>query len=132
MPRPTGSPCDWLDKPTIDASLGLSVGKAIPSGADLCTWLSKTPAGGITVTVVTEQEFTGFRTGYQSLPGGQLVPGLGVDAVAIFVTGQKAPLPNSHAHLFVDYGGWVLSVDVSGPTVTVGEAAALAAAAVIQ
>ena len=68
---------------------------------------------------------------YQKLPGGQLVPGLGVNAVALFVTGQKAPLPASHAQVFVDYGGWVLSVDVSGPAVTVGEAAALAAAAVI-
>ena len=48
-------------------------------------------------------------------------------AAALHVTGQKAPLPNSHAQVLVDFGGWGLSVDVSGPAVTVDEAAALAA-----
>ena len=136
VPRPSGSPCDWLDKATIDASLGLAVGAALPGVGpkkdELCTWLSKAPAGGITLDIMAEQDFAGFAANYQKLPGGRLVPGLGVKAVAVFVTGQKAPLPASHAQVFVDYGDWVLSVDVSGPTVTVGGAEALAAAAVIQ
>lgn len=133
MPRPAGTTCEWLDKATIDATLGLNVGKAIPSvgaGNDICTWLSKAPAGGITLAIVNGPDFAGMLANYQKLPGGRLVPGLGVHALALFVTGQKAPLPNSHAQVFVDYGGWALSVDVSGPTVTVEEAAALAVAAV--
>lgn len=133
VPRPAGTTCEWLDKATIDATLGLSVGKAVPSvgaGNDICTWLSKAPAGGITLAIVDGGDFAGMLANYQKLPGGRLVPGLGVHAVALFVTGQKAPLPNSHAQVFVDYGGWALSVDVSGPTVTVEEAAALAVAAV--
>ena len=36
----------------------------------------------------------------------------------------------THAHVLVDLGGWGLSVDVSGPAVTVDAAAQLAAAAV--
>ena len=134
--RPGGSPCAWLDKATIDATLHLNVGTAIPSGGDtkgaVCTWVSKTPAGGISLTTLDDTEFAAMLTNYDKLPGGRLVPGLGLHAVASFATGQKAPLPNSHAHLFVDYGGWVLSVDVSGPTVTVDEAAALAVAVVNQ
>ena len=134
--QPAGSPCEWLDKATIDATLHLNVGTAIPSGGDtngaICTWLSKAPAGGLTLTTFDEPGFAAMVTNYNQLPGGRLVPGLGVNAVAVFATGQKAPLPNSHAHLFVDYGGWVLSVDVSGPTVTVDEAAALAVAVVNQ
>ena len=51
----------------------------------------------------------------------------GFQAAALYVTGQKAPLPNSHAQVLVDFGGWGLSVDVSGPAVTVDETAALAA-----
>jgi hypothetical protein len=132
VPRPAGTPCAWLDKATIDASLGLDVGKAIPSGGDTCTWLSKAPVGGITLAILTQQEVDGLVANYAALPGGRLVPGLGVKAGALFIDGQEAPLPKSHAQVFVDYGGWALSVDVSGPAVTVDAAAALAAAAVVQ
>lgn len=132
--QPSGTPCDWLDKATIDASLGLSVGAAIPNTGDakgkICTWLSTTPQGGITLAIVTQQEVDTLLAHYAALPGGQLVTGLGVKAGALFLTGQKAPLPKSHAQVFVDFGGWALSVDVSGPAVTVAEAAALATAAV--
>lgn len=133
VPRPAGTTCEWLDKATIDATLALNVGKAIPSvgaGNDICTWLSKAPGGGITLAILDNTDFAGMLANYQKLPGGRLVPGLGVHAAALFVTGQKAPLANSHAQVFVDFGGWALSVDVSGPTVTVEEAAALAVAAV--
>ncbi len=131
-PQPSGTPCDWLDKTTIDAALGLSVGSAIPNVGDakgkICTWLSKAPVGGITLAIVTQGEVDSIVTGYKALPGGQLVTGVGVKAAALYLAG-KAPLP-THAQVFVDFGGWGLSVDVSGPTVTVDAAAQLAAAAV--
>lgn len=134
--QPSGTPCEWLDKTTIDATLGLSVGAAIPNTGDakgrICTWLSTAPAGGITLAIVTAAQVDGLVANYLSLPGAQLVSGLGVKAGAVFLTDQKAPLPKSHANLFVDYGGWGLSVDVSGPAVTVDEAAALAAAVVLH
>jgi hypothetical protein len=132
--QPSGSPCGWLDKATIDASLGLSVGKALGNTGDAkaktCTWVSMAPEGGITLAVLTQKEVDSFLAHYAALPGGRLVPGLGVKAGALFVTGQAAPLAKSHAQVFVDFGGWALSVDVSGPAVTVDEAAALAVAAV--
>lgn len=132
--QPSGSACGWLDKATIDASLGLSVGKALGNTGDAksttCTWLSTAPQGGITLATLTQQEVDALLAHYAALPGGQLVTGLGVKAGGLFLTGQKAPLAKSHAQVFVDYGGWALSVDVSGPAVTVAEAAALATAAV--
>ena len=132
--RPAGHPCGWLDKASIDASLALNVGKSSNGGSatsTICTWLSKSPAGGITLATLTKAEVDGVIAGFKSLPGGRLVPGLGLGAAALFVTDQKSPLPKSHGQVFVDYGDWGLSVDVSGPTVTVDEAAALAVLAVL-
>ena len=133
-PQPSGTPCEWLDKPTIDATLNLSVGAAIPNTGDakgkICTWQSKTPTGGVTLAILTQASVDGVVGSYAKLPGGRLVTGVGVKAAALFVTGQKSPLPNSHGQIFVDFGDWGLSVDVSGPTVTVDEAAALAVLAV--
>ncbi|HEX7471608.1 MAG TPA: hypothetical protein VF323_00885 [Candidatus Limnocylindrales bacterium] len=132
--RPAGHPCGWLDKASIDASLGLDVGKSSNGGSatsTICTWLSKSPAGGITLGILTKAEVDGVIAGFKSLPGGRLVPGLGLGAAALFVTNQKSPLPKSHGQVFVDYGDWGLSVDVSGPAVTVEEAAALAVLAVL-
>ena len=132
--QPAGHPCGWLDKASIDATLGLDVGKSSNGGSatsTICTWLSKSPAGGITLGILTKAEVGGLIAGYKSLPGGRLVPGLGLGAAALFVTNQKSPLPKSHGQVFVDYGDWGLSVDVSGPSVTVDEAAALAVLAVL-
>jgi len=133
QPQPAGDPCAWLDKATIDATLGLSVGTAIPNVGDakgrICTWLSKTPVGGTTLAIISPAEVGAVVAGYQKLPGGQLVPGLGVKAAALFLA--KAPLP-PHAQVFVDFGGWGLSVDASGPAITVDAAAQLAAAVVAK
>jgi hypothetical protein len=135
VPQPGGTPCEWIDKTSIDATLGLDVGPAIPNTGDakgkICTWVSKTPGGGLTLGIVTPAEVGAIADHYSSLPGGQLVPGLGVRAVAVSATGQAAPLPKNHYHLLVDYGSWGLSVDISG-SVTLGEAEAIAAAVVIQ
>ncbi len=134
MPQPAGTPCDWLDKATIDASLGLSVGKPIlmTGGANngkACTWLSTAPRGGVTVSILfSAAQIDGMVANYQKVPGGQLVSGLGVKAMALGLTGQTAPLPKSHFQVLVDYGSWGLSVDASGPDVTVGGVSALAAA----
>jgi hypothetical protein len=134
--QPAGTPCEWLDKTTIDATLGLNVGSAIPNVGDakgkICTWISKTPAGGITLAIVTVQQVDTIVAHYPSLPGGQLVPGLGVKAAALGTTGNAAPLPKNHVNLMVDYGAWGLSVDVSGPAVTLAEASAIAAAVVTR
>ena len=116
--------------------LGTNVGRAILStGAprgDVCTWLSKTPLGGLTLATVTPEEVGAIVDHYSALPGGQLVPGLGVRAVSVSATGRAAPLPKNHYNLMVDYGGWGLSVDISGNAVTLAEAEAIAAAVVIQ
>jgi hypothetical protein len=130
VPQPSGTPCEWLDKTSIDATLGLNVGSAIPSGGTICTWVSKTPAGGIELAIVTVQEVGTIVDHYSALPGGQLVPGLGVKAASVSTTGMAAPLPKNHYNLMVDFGGWGLSVDISGPAVTLAEAEALAAAVV--
>ena len=133
VPQPAGTPCEWIDKTSIDATLGLSVGPAIPNTGDakgkICTWISKTPGGGLTLAIVTPAEVGAIVDHYSALPGGQLVPGLGVRAAAVSATGQAAPLPKNHFHLLVDYGGWGLSVDISG-SVTLAEAEAIAAAVV--
>ena len=132
--QPSGTPCEWLDKPTIDATLGLDVGAAIPNTGDakgkICTWQSKTPGGGTTLAILTKTDVDGIVASYAKLPGGRLVDGVGVKAAALFLTGQKSPLPKSHGQIFVDFGDWGLSVDVSGPAVTIDEAAALAVLAV--
>ena len=132
--QPAGDPCTWLDKATIDATLGLDVGAAIPNTGDakgkICTWLSKTPAGGLTLGILDKGVANGLIANNAKLPGGRLVPGLGLGAAALFLGGQKAPLPKSHAHLFVDFGDWGLSVDISGATMTVEQAAAIAVAVV--
>jgi hypothetical protein len=132
--RPVGDPCTWLDKATIDATLGLDVGAAIPNTGDakgkICTWLSKAPAGGLTLSLLDKGVANGLIPNYAKLPGGRLVPGLGLGAAASFLGGQKSPLPKTHANLFVDFGDWGLSVDISGATMTVDLAAALAVAVV--
>ena len=131
---PAGDPCTWLDKATIDATLGLDVGAAFLNTGNgkgkICTWLSKSPKGGLTLAQLDKGEANGLISNYAKLPGGQLVPGLGLGAAALFLGGQKAPLPKSHAHLFVDFGDWGLSVDISGAAMTVDLAAALAVAVV--
>jgi hypothetical protein len=128
--RPAGDPCTWLDKATIDATLGLDVGAAIPNTGDakgkICTWLSKAPAGGLTVGLLDKGVANGLIPNYAKLPGGRLVPGLGLGAAASFLGGQKSPLPTTHANLFVDFGDWGLSVDISGAAMSVDLAAALA------
>lgn len=130
-PQPAGTPCDWLDKATIDASLGLSVGKPIPSGGVICTWISTAPRGGFEVSIILSvAQIDAMVANYKQIPGGQLVSGLGVKAMATGRTGLAAPLPKSHFNVVVDYGGWGMSVDASGPDVTVAEVSALAAAIV--
>ena len=133
--QPSGTPCEWIDKTSIDATLGLDVGPAIPNTGDakgkICTWISKTPGGGLTLAIVTVAQVGAIVDHYSALPGGQLVPGIGLRAASVSATGQAAPLPKNHYNLMVDYGGWGLSVDISGPAVTLAEAEAIAAAAVI-
>jgi hypothetical protein len=111
----------------------MDVGKAIPNVGDakgkICTWLSTAPKGGITLAILPKGQADGIVANYKQLPGGRLVEGVGLGAAALFVTGQKAPLPNSHGQVFVNFGDWGLSVDVSGPAVTVEAAAQLAAVA---
>ena len=134
--QPGGTPCEWIDKTSIDATLGLNVGPAIANNGDakgkICTWISKTPEGGITLAIVTVKEVGAIVDHYGALPGGQLVPGLGVRAASVSSTGMAAPLPKNHYNLMVDYGGWGLSVDISGPAVTLAEAEAIATAVVIH
>jgi hypothetical protein len=96
----------------------------------ICTWVSKTPAGGITLAIVTVQQVDTIVAHYSTLPGGQLVSGLGVKAASVSTTGMAAPLPKNHYNLMVDFGGWGLSVDISGPAVTLTEAEAIATAVV--
>lgn len=113
--------CNAIDGATIDSVLKVNVGSGIWDGTHNCVWVSKQPAGGLTLSRLTEAQGAPFLT------GGTPVPGLGVRAVAGRTqTAQPSPLPASAALVVVDLGDKVLSIHVSGPAVTLQDAVTIA------
>jgi hypothetical protein len=89
----------------------------------VCTWVSKSPAGGATLGWVAPGD---PALAAAAAPGGSTIAGLGVTNSGRVQTGIPAPLPPSQALLIIDLGHGGMTVHVSGPAVTLDEAATLA------
>ena len=113
--------CTAIDSSTIDSVLKVKVSTGIWDGTHNCTWVSTQPAGGLTLSRLTETQGAPFFT------GGTPIAGLGIRAVGGGIrTGQPSPLPASSAQVVIDLGDRVLSVHVSGPAVSIDDAVKIA------
>jgi len=116
--------CGAVDVPTINSELGLNVKPGVWDGT-VCTWVSTNPAGGFTLGRLPESQAASLLASGQAA-GGTQVAGLGVAAVVTVSTGVPAPLPPAQAYVFVDLGTALVTMHISGPTVTLDQATELA------
>lgn len=114
--------CALLPAATIDSTIGVHVAAGIWDG-HVCTWISKSPVGGATVGWIAPGS---PQLAAAAAPSGSSIAGLGVKNAGRVQTGLPAPLAPSQAFLIIDLGHGGMTVHVSGPAVTLDEAATLA------
>jgi len=116
--------CNAIDVPTINSLLGINVKPGIWDGT-VCTWISTSPTGGLTVGRLPEAQGASAIAAAKA-KGETSITGLGSAAVGLVQTGLPAPLAPTQAFVMVDLGTALVTIHMSGPAVTMALATQVA------
>ncbi len=118
--------CKLLPAATIDQAIGVNITFQAWDN-HVCTWISSNPTGGATIGWLAPGSAILAGLSGSTVPAGAtVVSGLGLRALGRTQTGMPAPAAPTSALLVVMLPQGGMTVHVSGPAVTLDEAAALA------